>query len=91
MPSIEEHHSFDAAVKKALAKERAERGIVDEPVSHTTYIAQLVINGKLKMIKNTDLEIFTKTASMYKTAFPNIPMHLYTYTELQSDQSAKVV
>ena len=88
MPTIEENHSLNVAIQKALAKERAERGIVDEPVSNTTYIAQLVINGKLKMVKNTDLEIFLQFASKYKTAFPNIPMHLYTYTELQSDQSA---
>lgn len=91
MASIEERMSLDAAVKKALEKERAERGLVDEPVSDTTYIAQLVINGKLHMVKNTDYRTFMHFALKYKKAFPNIPMHLYTYTELQSDQGAKVV
>lgn len=91
MASIEERMSLDNAVKKALAKEREERGLTDEPISYTTYVAHLMINGNLTEIKNKDLDTFLAFARKYQKAFPRIPMYLYTYTELQSDQSTKVV
>lgn len=91
MANIEERLSLENAVKKALAKERAERGLVDEPVSNVRYIANLIINKNVHVVNETDLDTFLQFVLMYKKSFPNVPMRIYTYTELQSDQSTKAV
>jgi hypothetical protein len=91
MASIEERMSLDAAVKKALAKERAERGLTNEPVSRITFTALLDLPGGMHKVENTDLTAFLIFARKYLQRFPNVPMHLFTNTELESDQSNEVI
>lgn len=87
----EEQLGLQRAIDAALAKERRERGITDEVEQQVLYICVLSIAHRTKTYSNKNLEAFIQYCETIKKSFPKIPMHIFTYTELQSDQSTKTV
>jgi hypothetical protein len=80
--TAEEYQGFQRAVAKALAKER-EKLKEREPKERVEYIATFTIGGKVRSVKNTDFAVFEGIVMGYSRSFPNIPINLFSYTEMR--------
>lgn len=87
-----DYNGLQLAIEKALAKERKEAGLPDAVVEATThYIALIHLGKKFHEIKDTSRLAFIGAIERYLRIFPNAKISLFTYTEPQGDESAKIV
>lgn len=68
------------AVERALAKERAEKGLTGDEVE-VTFVAKIRIITKVKVIKERDVNAFIAIVYSIQKKFPNIPIDITTETE----------
>jgi hypothetical protein len=80
--TAEEYQGFQRAVALALAKER-QKVKEQAPTEVVRYIAQFMIAGKPKKVENTDFDVFEQIILQYSKSFPNVPINLFSYTELK--------
>lgn len=78
--SKEQFPGLHAAVEKALAKERAERGLTGNE-KQITYVANIRILNKIKTIRENDVNLFIGLVYTIQRQFPCVPIDLYTITE----------
>ena len=80
--TVSEQQGLQRAIAAALEKERKERGIVEIDQEHTLYIGVLIIGDKQKLFKERDVNVFIRFCEVYQKSFPDVPLNIFTYSEL---------